>query len=345
MKQMFFRFSSEVVGLRPSLEGFNDVEINFNSPIQGTLRFTSKYPDGKDTSEPSSIICTAATVGNVADDQAAADIHNAVAVSKDGIRPWFEGLDQSRMSAIYVAVDSFFEPLRTQIKSTVAFLRWRYGLPEGPTNPFQKAKEFLSEDGAAWYEMHVARSMTLTIGRPFSKIILTPELRHQLTEFIGVAGDEPLGHQLLREAYNQLDLHPRSALVIGVAAAEVGLKKLIAQLAPQTQWLLDEIQMPPFTKMLRKYLISLPVKYRFKDKTITPPNRIVNKLEVAVELRNKIVHVGKEPPDRQELKEILRAVEDFLWMCDLYSGYTWAAEHISYETRLAWKDEKQLPST
>jgi len=48
-------------------------------------------------------------------------------------------------------------------------------------------------------------------------------------------------------------MHRRSALVIGVAAAEVGFKRLVGSLVPQAQWLMDEVQTPSLAKMLASF--------------------------------------------------------------------------------------------
>ena len=143
----------------------------------------------------------------------------------------------------------------------------------------------------------------------------------------------------MREAWSQRGSHPRSALVIGVAAAEVGVKKLIGTLVPETQWLLDEIPTPPFSKMLRKYLPSLKVKAHFQGKAIAPPSKLIAKLDRAVEYRNKMVHAGKAPPPGGELEDMLKAVEDLLWICDAYAGYTWVAGYLSADTIADWGSE------
>jgi hypothetical protein len=155
-------------------------------------------------------------------------------------------------------------------------------------------------------------------------------------------GEEPLAHQMFREAWSQRAAHPRSALAIGVAAAEVGLKKLISNLVPHAQWLVDEIQTPPVPTMLRKYLPTLPLKAKFKGKSLRPPTRLIKTLDEAFAFRNKLVHAGKTPPHRDKLEEMLLAVNDFLYVCDLYVGHVWAAEHISVQTRTAWEDETTL---
>ena len=136
----------------------------------------------------------------------------------------------------------------------------------------------------------------------------------------------------------------RSALVIGVAAAEVGFKKLVGSLVPQAPWLLDEIQTPPLGTMLRKFLPTLPVKFRFQGKAIRPPNVLLNQLDEAIRRRNKLVHAGQPPPNRDELEKMLRTVNDFLWICDVYAGHGWAHEYISAATRTAWADDSPSAS-
>jgi hypothetical protein len=66
----------------------------------------------------------------------------------------------------------------------------------------------------------------------------------------------------------------------------------------------------------------------------------LTKLNEAVELRNKVVHAGEAPPDQEKLKVILFAMENLVWICDLYAGNKWASHHISFETKSTWEDEK-----
>jgi hypothetical protein len=87
------------------------------------------------------------------------------------------------------------------------------------------------------------------------------------------AGDrEPVALQLFREAWELKRSNPRSALAIGIAAAEIGVKDLIASLIPNALWL------------------------------VTPSP------------------AGAPLPDWKELDSILRAVNDVLWVCELYTG-------------------------
>ena len=64
--------------------------------------------------------------------------------------------------------------------------------------------------------------------------------------------DEPLGHELLREAILNRKANPRSSLVLAVAAAEVGFKQFAARVFPDAAWIL-ELPTSPLTEMLAKF--------------------------------------------------------------------------------------------
>lgn len=336
---MVFTFSCEIVGLREHLKAIADMEFHFNSPMAAVVHLSMKYSDGREPADASSVVCVGTTTGEIDDVQCAAEIYTALSSSSDGKWANFSGIAVSRMPTVLAAIDRFFTPLGTLIESTVSILRWRSGLSEGTTDPFRNRREHLSQDGEAWLEVGMARSAIATLLPGPRQIEVSPELERQVVGLVSERNDEPLGHQLFREAWNQRDLHPRSALVIGVAAAEVGLKKLIGTLVPHAQWLVDEIQTPSLSKMLRKYLPTLPVKAKVQGKKIAPPGNLIKKLERAVERRNKLVHAGEAPPNREELEEMLRAVDDFLWICDAYAGHIWVAEYISADTYAAWENE------
>src|SRR5260370_6427197 len=69
--------------------------------------------------------------------------------------------------------------------------------------------------------------------------------------------DEPLAHELLREAKALSGSSPRSALLILVTAFELGVKAYIMPVAPQTTGLIDTMPSPPIYKLFKDYLPSL----------------------------------------------------------------------------------------
>jgi hypothetical protein len=72
--------------------------------------------------------------------------------------------------------------------------------------------------------------------------------------------EEPLGHELLREAKAALAASPRSALLLAATALETGVKTHLTKLVPDAGWLLAEMPSPPIHKMLRRYVPELHKK-------------------------------------------------------------------------------------
>jgi hypothetical protein len=42
-----------------------------------------------------------------------------------------------------------------------------------------------------------------------------------------------------------------------------------------------------------------------------------------------MAHKGAPPPREEKVAEIMEAVQKLLWICDYYSGHTWAELHIN----------------
>jgi hypothetical protein len=325
----FFQFSSEVAGLARYAEK-GDIEFNFDSPRVMSVRLSKGYPNGSKPREAGDAVCTSTTTVEPPDGKIADEL-------KAGwLLPVVDGKIQAG-DPTTLFIDSVIGDLRAAMTSTATLFRWRQGVAEGPPDPCHTLKASYSNDGKTWREIMLVRGIKIRFGLT----TCAPEdgVSEQVVEWANAGTEEPLGRQLFREAWSQRDLRPRSALVIGVAAAEVGFKKLVGSLVPQAQWLVDEVQTPSLSKMLSKFLPTLPVKARFSEKSIRPPSALLRQLEKAIESRNKLVHAGEPPPKPDDLMEILRAVNDFLWICDLYQGHAWAARHISVSLLNAWEGD------
>jgi hypothetical protein len=141
--------------------------------------------------------------------------------------------------------------------------------------------------------------------------------------------DEPLGHELLREAVLNRKANPRSSLVLSVAAAEVGFKQFAARMFPDTAWIL-ELPTPPLTEMLAKFPWAA-LKARISGNPAFVPDLIAKQLKKAVMLRNKVVHTGTAELKAETLDSIITIMHDFLYFLDALGGETWAVRHISAE--------------
>ena len=237
------------------------------------------------------------------------------------------------LSLLPQAFQAFTEHIRRELsdhlRRTVHLLRWRYAIT-GPHNPFGYRSFDWSYDGQQWYAMptttyaHIEEISVLRVSD-----IAYAEIEALVKDMPG----EPIGHELFREAWHQKHSNPRSALVIGIAAAEVGFKYCVSVLVPQARWLVENVPSPPLGKMLRQYLPILPVRLTIHGDVKAPPSAIVKTIEEGVELRNKIAHAGTVALTYEKLEEILLAIRDLLWILDYYTGHNWALEHVRPEIR------------
>lgn len=152
---------------------------------------------------------------------------------------------------------------------------------------------------------------------------------------------EPLGHELLIEAWSLKKENPRSALVMGIAAAETSFKNFVANMIPEASWLISEIQSPPLIKMLSDFLPKITTNLQMDKIAFKPfvPKGILNEIQKGVTIRNELVHGKVISIQPKKVNSILIAVRDLLYLLDLYSGHLWAERNISHETISKIKEE------
>lgn len=142
---------------------------------------------------------------------------------------------------------------------------------------------------------------------------------------LGIA-QEPLGHQLLREAKGIVEHNRRSALLICYSALEVGIKQHISKCAPDAAWLAMYAPTPPLFKILRDYLPKIHCGKQDFEKwvEISPQLKLITQF---VEDRNKLAHRGESITG--SLDDYLRITEDLLFAFDVLEGHTWAKTRVS----------------
>jgi hypothetical protein len=150
--------------------------------------------------------------------------------------------------------------------------------------------------------------------------------------------DEPFGFELHREAWSQRTTNPRSALLLGVAAVEIGFKECVAGLVPDAAWLAREAPTPQVVRMLREYLPTLPAANTIGGKVVPPPEQHLDRLKKAVNARNQLAHKGGASPTGRDLRLLLVDMKEILWLLAYYAGSSWALHHLSLETRQALGD-------
>lgn len=220
--------------------------------------------------------------------------------------------------------------LNDYVRLAVSTLRWRFALA-GPHNPVVAAGATQwSLDGANWRQF--PQELRL-YGMAAQRVPPTSPYVDAVEDLIQRNEREPVAHELLREARDHQFTSPRSALIVGVAAAEVGIKAYISRLVPEAAWIMDEVPSPPIWKILSKYVPSLTPKRTFAGKPVVIPKRLRTIVQNAVDLRNDLVHSNAAPPAIDKVVEALDAVQDLLWLLDHHAGFDWAQQFISHKTR------------
>jgi hypothetical protein len=248
----------------------------------------------------------------------------------------FENLDKSRLPDQSKSfAEEVFRELTDYSTQTIEFLRWR-GDIRGPRNPFRSAEMKWSYDSKTWKPIPPKIEVTIHTSPLFC---VTHPILEEILNLVKKRTLEPLGYKLFLEAWQQKDKNPRSSIVIGIAAAEVGFKQFVTTLVPEVQWILENLQTPPLVMMLKKYLPEITTEHPIQRKLFPPPPAIMKTLEKGIKLRNKITHTTTRPPKPKKLKEILLAVHDLLRILDYYLGFDWAIEYVRPEIRKAMKLE------
>jgi hypothetical protein len=223
-------------------------------------------------------------------------------------------------AALRECVEGVSAELREASLRAFGILRWR-AREFGPLQPFKPVSGLQWEHDGEW--LSIPSDTYLTLDGP-TVLELTHRSKPDLQAALDAGDSEPLGHELLREAWNQRTSRPRSALLIGVAALEVGVKQFVSRVAPDAAWLATNAPTPPVVKMLQKYLPTLNAA-----EPLRPLAKGVPKiLSDGVELRNRLAHTGDESDvSPEKLETLLRQIREVLWSLDAARGYTWASDH------------------
>lgn len=215
-------------------------------------------------------------------------------------------------------------------RRTVHVLRWRTRAG-GQHNPFTHRDMLWSQDGTKWIRLPGFFSVSISDSGGIPP--LSKPVHEEILSLVQAGNTEPLGHELYREAWEQRGVNPRSALILGVAAAEAGFKQFLGAIVPHARWLAENAPSPPLVEMLEQYLPKLPARNTFAGKVLAPPPELLSTLRKGVRLRNELSHRGVASLERDTLESVLSAVRDVLWLLDYYNGFTWAINNTSEETR------------
>ena len=221
------------------------------------------------------------------------------------IRPRLEreARETSTLSINKQAVNDAYEKMHQLISVTLRIVRWRQGAPSHH-DPIRNFKSFdWSLDNIKWKPVSdVIRIVhdSMSSFHPWSS-----ELAGSIEQMVFSNQTEPIAHELFHEAEELARANPRSAIIVAVAAAEVGFKRFVAQLVPECNWLLLNVASPPLVDMLIGFLPTIPVRNRFGDQPPSIPTGIIDAFKKAVTIRNRLVHGRSSSVDVEAVLSIL----------------------------------------
>jgi hypothetical protein len=231
--------------------------------------------------------------------------------------------------------DEIFPPMKEGASRVLELLQWRFNRHGANLHDLPSGFKF-SFDTQTWYAMPSRIDPTKArMVDSFHLMEFGEAEGRELKEALDGGSAEPLGHVLLREAWDLRLRSVRSALLIGFTAAEVGVKRHIVRMMPNTKNFVMRVPSPPI-KYLLDYIDDIPTSAQHIGKGKLIPATIRRAMNEMAELRNKITHTGEHDPDGEHLTldfldAKLTAVRDLLWLLDYYAGHLWASMYVSSE--------------
>jgi hypothetical protein len=241
-----------------------------------------------------------------------------------------EAVSSGKLSIKKEAVSRIYFEMYCHMLRTMRLIRWRtnsQGRPHQIRSGVHDGSRW-SLDGVQWKPVADCSSFTLT---SHVHAAWTSEAEKFLEAEISGDLDEPLGHELLREAWTNRRENPRSCIVLAVAAAEVGFKQFASKALPDAAWILESLPSPPLVKMLTELFPWSKLNVQIDGESLTPPKSVTTTLTKAVLLRNDIVHGRGENLNRKTVDSVLIAVRDLLYFLDAFQGQRWALYYLSGE--------------
>ena len=225
--------------------------------------------------------------------------------------------------------NELYNQLADSIIETFELIRWRLAA-NGPARPYKSLAFEWSDDQETWHKAPFRRTLQFTASVHHR---LSTEVVTELESMALSREQEPLAHALLREALAASESRNwATALVMAMAAIEIGIKQLISQLVPGAAWLAEHLPSPPIDTIIRDYLPMMPARLLINGKSLRVSPRLIKTIKNGSTLRNSTVHAGVRDVKPDSVRKVVAAVGDMLWIFDFYSGHAWALNYLTEET-------------
>lgn len=224
--------------------------------------------------------------------------------------------------------DDVYRELNDGLVRFLKLLRWQQEI-DAPHSifDFRPSLYWRVEAGKFWH-VGLERQSGTTTRSPVG-ITWSDEDQREFAALWAQDVEEPLAHELLREAKAAHDKSPRSALLLAATALETGVKTHLSKLVPDAGWLLSEMPSPPVHKMLRRYVPELHNKRGSGLANWPKLKPLFKDAENLAEYRNDLTHTGTMPTDVLEaLPNLINSVSDLLYVLDVLDGHEWAKDAL-----------------
>lgn len=246
------------------------------------------------------------------------------------LRSWLKPIHQDALTAME-------DRLREVVLRTVQVALWRLTIDSIPKRDIRSSKPGRwSFDGETWYGFPSDLYASM---RQIHAIPIPGQQESMISLLAAQDVQPPVSRELFRESQRISDDNHRSALLMAYTALETGIKEFIVWAAPDTAWLLQETQSPPVVKLINDYIPALLVAKGLRPTGNKPPPLIRKAIDDAMKIRNSIAHGASSAFRPMELERLQKAIDDYLWMLDVYRGQHWAKWRIRQEILLAWEPD------
>jgi hypothetical protein len=220
--------------------------------------------------------------------------------------------------------------IRSSMDRAIGLLRWRLNLSSSSRLSQAEQPEW-SINGSSWRPLLEATGR-FSLPVELREVVLDGAACRDVASLMNEGTHLPVGYELFYEAWALRETSPRSALIMAVAAAEVSTKRFIAELAPDTTWLVVKNPAPYLDKLLRDFLPSL---MHASGRGFDLDEQILETITNAVTERNRLIHQGEYKLEHHQLCERLTAVHSLLLFIDRQSGRGWATGNAPFQ-ELSW---------
>jgi hypothetical protein len=239
-------------------------------------------------------------------------------------------------SGLPQAMSQFIEQVRKDLVNAIGrsclALRWRHSLdgPHNPLRPLSAGPEW-SLDGSTWHPLPADIDPRYPQAPAINP---TMSVASDVQALLDTGQDEPIAHQIFRDAWDNRFSNRRGAVVIGLSALELAIQTAVSRAAPTAQWLITTQPLPPIRRLLAEYLPAL-ADSSSESRPPTPPKAVLDLIDKAVAARQRVAGSGSDDLSHEAVEEMLSAIKDALWLLDFYGGVPWAVSHLTPATRSA----------